>query len=99
MSTDAKASKQTKQTTSTTKKRRRRPPANRTKDLMLATDSAIERLEIITRPGGDIEQMDIKELKNLISSIRDLASVSAELGGTRKECGGVVILPEVQNDV
>ena len=99
MSTDAKASKQTKQTTSTTKKRRRRPPASRTKDLMLATDSAIERLEIITRPGGDIEQMDIKELKNLISSIRDLASVSAELGGTRKERGGVVILPEVQNDV
>ena len=43
--------------------------------------------------------MDIKELKSLISSIRDLAAVSTELTGEAKQTGGIVILPEVkQND-
>ncbi len=79
------------------KKRRRKSTARRTKELMNATDSAIERLEIIARPGGEIEQMDIKELKNLISSIRDLASVANELSGEQTHpSGGVIVLPEVQ---
>lgn len=98
MTTDAKASNQQQAAKSPTAKRRRKPTASRTKDLMLATDSAIERLEIITRPGGEIEQMDIKELKNLISSIRDLASVATELSGEQKQKGGVIILPEVRMD-
>ncbi len=73
----------------------KRKKVNRTKNLMLATDSAIDRLEAITRPGGEIENMDIKELKNLISSIRDLATVSMELKD-QNHAGGVVILPEVK---
>lgn len=69
----------------------------RTKNLLLATDSAINRLEEIARPGGEIDTMDIKELKNLISSIKDLAGVAMELGG-EKQTGGVVFLPEVRDD-
>lgn len=66
----------------------------RTKSLIMAADSAISRLGEISRPGSDIDSMDIKELKSLISSIKDLADVSAELSG-EKQVGGVVILPEV----
>lgn len=77
-------------------KRRKKSNKARAKNLMLATDSAIERLEKITRPGGEIEDMDIKELKSLISSIRDLAAVSTELTGEAKQTGGIVILPEVK---
>jgi len=77
-------------------KRRKKSNKARAKNLMLATDSAIERLEKITRPGGEIEDMDIKELKSLISSIRDLAAVSTELTGEAKQAGGIVILPEVK---
>lgn len=69
-------------------------PKRRTKNLLLATDSAITRLEEISRPGGDIENMDIKDLKSLISSIKDLAGVALELNG-EKPAGGVVVLPEV----
>lgn len=75
--------------------RRKKNNKSRAKNLMLATDSAIERLEIITRPGGEIESMDIKELKSLISSIRDLAAVATELSGETNS-GGVVVLPEVK---
>ena len=66
---------------------------------MLATDSAINRLEELTRPGGEIENMDIKELKNLISSIKELTSVSSELSDENRPIGGVVVLPEVNIDV
>lgn len=69
-------------------------PKRRTKNLLLATDSAIARLEEMSRPGGDIESMDIKDLKSLISSIKDLAGVALELNG-EKSAGGVVVLPEV----
>ncbi|MBQ5764955.1 MAG: hypothetical protein IIW03_02285 [Clostridia bacterium] len=69
-------------------------PKRRTKNLLLATDSAIARLEEMSRPGGDIENMDIKDLKSLISSIKDLAGVALELNG-EKSAGGVVVLPEV----
>ena len=69
-------------------------PKTRAKNLLLATDSAIARLEAIARPGGDIENMDIKDLKSLISSIKDLAGVALELNG-EKTVGGVVVLPEV----
>lgn len=74
--------------------RRSQSDKKRKKNLMLATDSAINRLEELSRPGGEIENMDIKELKNLISSIKELVGVSLELsgGGT---VGGVVVLPEV----
>ena len=48
----------------------------------------------MSRPGGDIENMDIKDLKSLISSIKDLAGVALELNG-EKSAGGVVVLPEV----
>ncbi len=92
MSDDAKASKR-----KIKKGRSVKSKKSRTKNLMLAADSAIERLEAITRPGGEIEQMDIKELKNLISSIRDLASVTGELK-EEKERGGVIVLPEVPPD-
>ncbi len=92
MSDDAKASKR-----KSKKGRSVKSKKSRTKNLMLAADSAIERLEAITRPGGEIEQMDIKELKNLISSIRDLASVTGELK-EEKERGGVIVLPEVPPD-
>lgn len=61
---------------------------------MLAADSAINRLEELSRPGGEIESMDIKELKNLISSIKELVGVSLELSGGNQQ-GGVVVLPEV----
>lgn len=74
--------------------RRSQSDKKRRKNLMLATDSAINRLEELTRPGGGIEEMDIKELKNLISSIKELASVSLDLGETRQS-GGIVVLPEV----
>ena len=69
-------------------------PKSRTHNLLQATDSAIARLEQIARPGGDIENMDIKDLKSLISSIKDLAGVALELNG-EKSAGGVVVLPEV----
>lgn len=75
-------------------KRRKQSDQKRKRNLMLATDSAINRLEELTRPGGEIEEMDIKELKNLISSIKELTSVSLELGESTKS-GGIVILPEV----
>ena len=75
-------------------KRRKQSNQKRKRNLMLATDSAINRLEELTRPGGEIEEMDIKELKNLISSIKELTSVSLELGESTKS-GGIVILPEV----
>ena len=78
-----------------TRRRRKTSDKNRAKNLMLAADSAIERLEIITRPGGEIESMDVKELKSLISSIRDLAAVATELSGGSSS-GGVVIVPEVR---
>ena len=65
---------------------------------MLAADSAINRLEVLSRPGGEIESMDIKELKNLISSIKELVGVSLELSG-EAQSGGVVVLPEVNINV
>ena len=80
-------------------KRRRQSDKKRKRNLMLATDSAINRLEELTRPGGEIENMDIKELKNLISSIKDLTSVSCELSDENRPIGGVVVLPEVNIDV
>lgn len=95
MSIDEKSSKQAEKQKN---KRRKKSNKARANNLMLATDSAIERLEIITRPGGEIEDMDIKELKSLISSIRDLAAVSTELTGEAKQSGGIVILPEVKHN-
>ena len=80
-----------------TKKRVKKSRKNRVKNLMLATDSAIDRLEQMTRPGGEIDSMDIKDLKSLITSIKDLAGVSAELQGDTP-AGGVIILPEVKSD-
>lgn len=86
--------------TTATAKRKRGPGRSRktrAKNLMLAADSAIDRLEQMTRPGGEIDSMDIKDLKSLITSIKDLASVSAELQGDTP-AGGVIILPEVKTD-
>lgn len=80
-----------------TKKRVKKSRKTRVKNLMLATDSAIDRLEQMTRPGGEIDSMDIKDLKSLITSIKDLAGVSAELQGDTP-AGGVIILPEVKSD-
>lgn len=74
--------------------RRSQSDKKRKKNLMLAADSAINRLEELSRPGGEIESMDIKELKNLISSIKELVGVSLELSGGKPQ-GGVVVLPEV----
>lgn len=74
--------------------RRSQSDKKRKKNLMLAADSAINRLEELSRPGGEIENMDIKELKNLISSIKELVGVSLELSGSGQS-GGVVVLPEV----
>lgn len=79
------------------KKRVKKSRKTRVKNLMLATDSAIDRLEQMTRPGGEIDSMDIKDLKSLITSIKDLAGVSAELQGDTP-AGGVIILPEVKSD-
>ena len=75
-------------------RRRSQSDKKRKKNLMLAADSAINRLEVLSRPGGEIESMDIKELKNLISSIKELVGVSLELSG-EVQSGGVVVLPEV----
>ena len=69
--------------------------AERSENLLLATDSAINRLRDLSRQGGEIENMDIKDLKNLISSIKELSTISSELVGG-EEKGGVVILPEVK---
>ncbi len=82
-----------------TKKRgkRKSKQKKRTANLLSATESAIDRLEQMTRPGGEIETMDIKDLKSLISSIKDLTSVSAELDSDRLT-GGVVVLPEVRQN-
>ena len=74
--------------------RRSQSDKKRKKNLMLAADSAINRLEELSRPGGEIENMDIKELKNLISSIKELVGVSLELSSGGRT-GGVVVLPEV----
>lgn len=74
--------------------RRSQSDKKRKKNLLLAADSAINRLEELSRPGGEIENMDIKELKNLISSIKELVGVSMELSGDNQQ-GGVVVLPEV----
>lgn len=74
--------------------RRSQSDKKRKKNLMLAADSAINRLEELSRPGGEIENMDIKELKNLISSIKELVGVSLELSGSGQS-GGVIVLPEV----
>ena len=74
--------------------RRSQSDKSRRRNLMLATDSAINRLEELTRPGGVIEEMDIKELKSLISSIKELTSVSFDLSEP-KQSGGIIILPEV----
>ena len=79
-------------------KRRSQSDKKRKKNLMLAADSAINRLEVLSRPGGEIESMDIKELKNLISSIKELVGVSLELSG-EAQSGGVVVLPEVNINV
>lgn len=64
--------------------------------LLLATDSAIHRLKSLAEPGGDVEQMDIKDLKNFISSIKELSGISSDLSDTAS--GGVVVLPEVKID-
>ena len=74
--------------------RRQQSDKKRKKNLMLATDSALNRLEELTRPGGEIESMDIKELKSLISSIKELTGVTLELSDNRQS-GGIIILPEV----
>lgn len=68
----------------------------RNESLLLATDSAIDRLKALSQPGGEIEQMDIKDLKNLISSIKELSYISADL--SEDKAGGVVVLPEVKID-
>lgn len=64
--------------------------------LLLATDSAIHRLKSLAEPGGDVEQMDIKDLKNFISSIKELSGISSDLSDSA--LGGVVVLPEVKID-
>ena len=68
----------------------------RSESLLFATDSAIDRLKSLSQPGGEIEKMDIKDLKNFISSIKELSALSADLG--EENSGGVVILPEVKID-
>ena len=76
-------------------KKRKMSRKKQTKNLMAAVDSAIERLGESAGPGGEIEEMDIKDLKNLISSIKDLSMVSLELSD-EKTTGGVIVLPEVE---
>ena len=91
--------KEDEQNNSLDKKRRQQSDKKRKRNLLLAADSAINRLEELTRPGGEIENMDIKELKNLISSIKELTSVSLELSDKKdKMVGGIVVLPEVNID-
>jgi hypothetical protein len=65
--------------------------------LLLATDSAIQRLKNLSESGGEVDSMDIKDLKSFISSIKELSTLSNELSPS-KESGGVVILPEVKKD-
>lgn len=76
--------------------RKRSSKKRRSESLLLATDSAIDRLKALSQPGGEIEQMDIKDLKNLISSIKELSAISDDL--SEDKAGGVVILPEVKID-
>ncbi len=76
---------------------RKMSATKRSRNLLFAADSAIDRLKNLSEPGGEIENMDIKDLKNLISSIRELSVISAELSG-EENSGGVVVLPEVKMD-
>lgn len=79
------------------KKLKKKTEKERSKSLLFAADSAIDRLKNLSMPGGEIDSMDIKDLKNLISSIRELSTISGELA-EGKQSGGVVILPEVRAD-
>ena len=79
------------------KKVRKKSNKQRSQSLLFAADSAIDRLRNLSEPGGGIEDMDIKDLKNLISSIRELSTISAELSGEERG-SGVVVLPEVKLD-
>ena len=72
----------------------RQEKERREDSLLFATDSAIDRLKVLSEPGGAIDSMDIKDLKNLISSIKELSVLSVELG--ENPTGGVVVLPEVK---
>jgi hypothetical protein len=85
---------------SSSKERDKRPRKmgnkKRKDNLLLATDSAIHRLKSLAQPGGDVEKMDIKDLKNFISSIKELSGISSDLNDST--LSGVVVLPEVKID-
>lgn len=81
----------------TKKNKKRSSPKKRSESLLLAAESAIDRLKVLSEPGGEVEQMDIKDLKNFISSIKELSAISTELNDGNSS--GVVILPEVKIDV
>lgn len=80
--------------------RKKRPraggPAKRRNNLMQVTDRAIDRLCSLTEDEQLMDSIDIKDLKNLTASVKELLSLSGELGETSG--GGVIILPEVQTN-
>lgn len=80
------------------KKSARPKRANRQKQqksLLQVTNRAIDRLCAITADEELMQSIDIKDLKNLTSSVKELLSLSGELDGDTGS-GGVIILPEVE---
>lgn len=67
----------------------------RQQSLLLVTNRAIDRLCDITNDKELMNSIDIKDLKNLTSSVKELLCLSGELDG-EAETGGVIFLPEVE---
>ncbi len=65
------------------------------KSLLQVTNRAIDRLCAITADEELMQSIDIKDLKNLTSSVKELLSLSGELDGDTGS-GGIIILPEVE---
>ena len=65
------------------------------KSLLQVTNRAIDRLCAITADEELMQSIDIKDLKNLTSSVKELLSLSGELDENAGS-GGVIILPEVE---
>lgn len=91
---------QPKEVAKTPKKRKsakKSDKADQRLNLLHITEKAINRLYSLAEDDELMENIDIKDLKNLTASVKELLSLSGELS-EKSAVGGVVILPEVNEN-
>lgn len=65
------------------------------KSLKAVTEKAIDRLYNMAEDKELMQSIDLKDLKNLTGSIKELLLLSSELEPQKQTASGVIFLPEV----